>query len=211
MESVQPGTTCRQGLDFAECTYVILWSRDFVLYILPLGLVRPRTFRLSAWVSLVQTWAQMLTRAQEDVSFIDVKIKIPHRKVDQWMWMTSCTGSACGGFGGFWKSQLSWVPASEEEGWLSLARRGLVSGSHVVWGRWKSQVYLSPYVEKPLNSKVTKKFRTWTKKSLRVFRVSGFLCSMYICYEHSMYVSHIHVWLCYTHCRGEDPHQKRGG
>ena len=25
----------------------------------------------------------------------------------------------------------------------------------------------------------------------RVFRVSGFLCSMYICYEYSMYVSHI--------------------
>ena len=33
------------------------------------------------------------------------------------------------------------------------------------WGRWKSQVYLSPYVEKPFNSKVIKKFRTWTKKS----------------------------------------------
>ena len=36
-------------------------------------------------------------------------------------------------------------------------------------GRWKSQnrknVYLSPYVEEPLNSKVNNKFRTWTKKS----------------------------------------------
>ena len=27
----------------------------------------------------------------------------------------------------------------------------------------------------------------------RVFRVSGFLCSMYICYEYSMYVSHIRI------------------
>ena len=35
---------------------------------------------------------------------------------------------------------------------------GLVSGAHVVWGRWKSQVYLSPHVEKPLNSKVIKSF-----------------------------------------------------
>ena len=37
------------------------------------------------------------------------------------------------------------------------------------WGRWKSQhrknVCLTPYVEKPFNSKVIKKFRTWTKKS----------------------------------------------
>ncbi len=71
------------------------------------------------------------------------------------MWMTSCTGSAHGGFWGFWK-KLSF--ASEEDGWLSLARRGLVSGAHVVWGRWKSQVYLSPYVEKLLNSKVIKSF-----------------------------------------------------
>ena len=67
--------------------------------------------------------------------------------------------------------------------------------------RWKSQnrknVYLSPYVEEPLNSKVIKKFRTWIKKSLRVFRVSGFLCSMYICYKHYMYVLHIAIsWLC---------------
>ena len=38
------------------------------------------------------------------------------------------------------------------------ARRGLAAGAHVVWGRWKSQVYLSPYVEKPLNSKVMKSF-----------------------------------------------------
>ena len=53
-----------------------------------------------------------------------------------------------------------------------------------------------PYVE-TFKLKGNKRFRTWTKKSLRVFRVSGFLCSMYICYEHSMYVSHICIWLCY--------------
>ena len=78
------------------------------------------------------------------------------------MWMTSCTGSARGRFGVFWKSQLSWVPGSEEDGWLSLARRSQasvpVSGAYVVWCRWKSQVYLSPYVEKPLYSKVIKSF-----------------------------------------------------
>ena len=47
-------------------------------------------------------------------------------------------------------------------------------------------MYLSPYVEKPFNSTVIKTF-------VSVFRVSGFLCSMYICYEHSMYISHIRI------------------
>ena len=67
-------------------------------------------------------------------------------------------------------------------------------------GRWKSQhrknVYLSPYVEKPFNSKVIKSFVP-ELRSRKCFCVSGFLihmCSMYICYEHSMYISHIHVW-----------------
>ena len=81
------------------------------------------------------------------------------------MWMTSCTGGVFGGFWEIWKSQLVELsPASEEDGWLSLARWGLVAGAHVIWsgGRWKSQhrknVYLPPYVEKPLNSKVIKSF-----------------------------------------------------
>ena len=46
---------------------------------------------------------------------------------------------------------------------------------------------LSPYVEKPFNSKVIKSFVP------ELNRVLGFLCSMYICYEHSMYVSHIRI------------------
>ena len=72
--------------------------------------------------------------------------------------MTSCIGSVSGGFLEIWEKSVSWVLPSEEEGWLSLARRGLVAGAHVVWGSWKSQVYLSPHVEKPLNSKVIKSF-----------------------------------------------------
>ena len=81
-------------------------------------------------------------------------------------------------------------------------------------GRWKSQnrknVYLSPYVEEPLNSKVIKSFVP-ELKSRKCFRVSRFLCSMYICYEHSMYVSHIRIMgmvqsrlyssPCQTRCR----------
>ena len=54
----------------------------------------------------------------EDVSFRDVKIKIPKRKYDRGMWMTSSTGSVRRVFGGFEKSHY-WVLASEEDGWLS--------------------------------------------------------------------------------------------
>ena len=80
------------------------------------------------------------------------------------MWMTSCTGSAHGGFLGFWKKSVSWVLLSDEEGWLSLAHRGLEAGAIRFGGRgrWKSQhrkiVPFSPYIEKPLNSKVIKSF-----------------------------------------------------
>ena len=50
---------------------------------------------------------------------------------------------------------------------------------------------LSPYVEKPFISKVIKSFEP-ELRSRKCF--SGFLCSMYICFEHSMYVSHIFMY-----------------
>ena len=63
-------------------------------------------------------------------------------------------------------------------------------------GREKSQkkknVYLSPNVEEPLNSKVIKSFVP-ELRNRKCFCVSEFLCSMYIRYEHSMYVSHIRI------------------
>ena len=101
-------------------------------------------------------------RAERDVSFRDVTIETPDRKYNRGMWMTSCTGSVRGGFGDLEKSQLSWVPVSEEDGWLSGLTEALRQVSHVVWSRLKSQlrkiVPLSPYVEKPFNSKVIKSF-----------------------------------------------------
>ena len=42
--------------------------------------------------------------------------------------------------------------------------------------------------------KGNKKFRTWTEKSLRVFRISRFLCSMFYLYGHPMYILHIPVY-----------------
>ena len=64
---------------------------------------------------------------------------------------------------GIWEKSVSWVLASKEEGWLSELAEALLRVLHVlVGGRWKSLhrkiVYLSPYLEKPLNSKVIKSF-----------------------------------------------------
>ena len=82
------------------------------------------------------------------------------------MWMMSCTGSVRGGFGGIWKSQLVGFLARKKKVDFRLLAEArpvaLWQVSHVFWGRWKSQnrknVYLSPYVEKSLNSKVIKIF-----------------------------------------------------
>ena len=107
---------------------------------------------------------------------------------------------------GIWEKSVSWVLASEEDGWLSELTEALRRVPRVVGDRWKSQhrkiVYLSPYVEKPFNSKVIKSFVPELRS--KVFRVSGFLCFLYMIYEHSMYVSHIriHEWLCYTPSSG---------
>ena len=57
----------------------------------------------------------MFRRARgEDVSFRDVKIKIPDRYWDQGVWMTSCTGSVGWGFLGFEKKQwVEFLPPNE--------------------------------------------------------------------------------------------------
>ena len=88
-------------------------------------------------------------------------------------------------------SRVELSPASGENGWHSLARRGQASGlcgrCHTCWGegKWKSQnrknVYLSPYVEEPLNSKVIKSFVP-ELRIVSVFRVSRsyVLCYIYM-------------------------------
>ena len=58
--------------------------------------------------------------------------------------------------------------------------------------RW----YLSPYVEKPFNSKVIKSFET-ELRSRKCFLYFGipmlYICYIWTFYEYYMYVSHIHV------------------
>ena len=92
------------------------------------------------------------------MSFTDVKIKIPDRKYDQGDVNDVMHRKRARRILGDLKKLVELSSASGEDGWLSLARHGLVSDEHVVWGRWKSQVYLTPYVEKPFNSKVIKSF-----------------------------------------------------
>ena len=79
------------------------------------------------------------------------------------MWMTSFTGSARGGFWGFWKKSVGWVLRPKKKGDFSRARSGLVAGATRVGGGdwWKvsiERLCLSPNVEKPFNSKVIKSF-----------------------------------------------------
>ena len=108
--------------------------------------------------------------------------------------MTSRTGSA-EDLGIFWKRQLVELkPASAEDGWLSLVCRGLGQVPHEMGGgRWKTQnrknVYLSPYVEEPLNSKVIKSF---------VPELRSRKC--FSCFEFPMfYVIYIYIWTLYVH------------
>ena len=142
---------------------------------------------------------QVLTRAGQDVSFTDVKIKIPgpedvndfmHRKRARRIW------------GDLKKSvELRTTHRTRSVDFRGSQRPDefVRYGRRTRWGAdRKSSIEIlcpSPYVEEPLNSKVIKSFVPELRS--RVFRVSGFLCSMYICYEHSMYVSHIHIWLLY--------------
>ena len=95
------------------------------------------------------------------MSFTDVKIKIPERGCE---WRHA-PGACAEDFGRFEKVR-SCEPDTEREGSTFGDRRSKTNlratGATRDGGRWKSQnrknVYLSPYVEEPLNSKVIKSF-----------------------------------------------------
>ena len=106
--------------------------------------------------------------------------------------------------GGFWEFWRKLVELKTRHRLKRIDFRGLQRpdkfvryGHRMRWGcRWKSQnrknVYLSPYVEEPLNSKVIKSFVP-ELRSCKCFSCFKILYSMYIWYEHSMYVSHIRI------------------
>ena len=127
--------------------------RDFVLYILPFGLVRLRTFLLAHGLVRCNIHAGVHARAhREDVSFRDVKIKIPDWNWDQGMWVTSHTGSVGWGFWDLRKSR-SWVPASEQESWDSELGEAIRICALCKSSQLRKIVSLSPYVKKPLTQR----------------------------------------------------------
>ena len=110
------------------------------------------------------TWTQVFTHVRGvDVSFRDVKIKIP----DRGMWMTSCTESERGGFGGIWKKSVSSELDSHGKSRLSgLAEARwicVLQAPHEMGGGADGKVIIErlcislPYVE-TFNSKVIKGF-----------------------------------------------------
>ena len=79
---------------------------------------------------------------------------------------------------------------------------------HVMGSRWKSQnrknVYLSPYVEEPLNSKVIKSFvpELRSRKCFSYFGIPMFyvyVIYMYISHRYAMSISHMAFIMAIVH------------
>ena len=120
----------------------------------------------------MQTWAQVLTRARGGCVVHRCQNKNSRTRGCEWRHAPE----AC----------------AEDWGGLKIVEScGLKKKGDTCWGGADGKASIerlcfSPYVEKLLNSKVIKSFVP-ELRSRKCF--SGFLCSMYMCYEHSMYVS----------------------
>ena len=118
--------------------------------------------------------------------------------------MTSCTGGVRGGFGRIWKSQFVEFLARKKTVDFRLLAEALWQIPHVLAGvgKWKSQnrmnVYLSPYVEEPLNSKVIKSFvpELRSRKSFSCFGIPMFY--VYILWTFYVRFTHIRIRLWYS-------------
>ena len=110
------------------------------------------------------------------------------------MWMTSCTRSMYRGFWGIWKKSVEFCLGRRQWTFASSPKPGQwpCGRCYTCWGgRWKSQnrknIYLSPYIEEPLNSKVIKSFVP-ELRSRKCF--SGFGIPMFYVYM---------LWTFYVH------------
>ena len=115
-------------------------------------------------------------------------------------------------FGRFWKSQL--VETRHRTSWdetcLGRRRLAFACSQRPLWrvphvlgvGRWNSpnrKIVPLSLCRRTFKLKGNKKVRTWTEKSSSVFLFFEILCSVYICNERPMYISHIHVYGHGTH------------
>ena len=148
---------------------------------------------------------QVFTRAGAgDVSFRDVTIAQMGNGATEYGWHLA--PEVHGEFGGFWKSQL--VESRTRQRTRRVDFRGSQRpdefaryGCRTRWGedRWKSQdrknVYLSPYVEEPLNSKVIKSFvpEQRSRKCFSCFGISMFY--VYMLWTFYVRFTHIRIWL----------------
>ena len=144
-----------------------------------------------------------------DVSFRYVTIKIPDRGYDQ-----GCEWHhAPEAWAEIWEKSVSWVPAWEKEGWLS----GLIVARWICalrvprvswvesWRCKSSQhrriVSLSPYGEKPFNSKVIKSFvpELRSRKCFLCFGIPTLsIYELWTFYVHFTYPYHGHVTIITT-------------
>ena len=141
-----------------------------------------------------------------DVPFRDVEIETPDWKYDQEMWMTSWQKV----WGEIWEKSVSWVPAWEEEGWFSgliVARRicalraprvSCVESWRCKISQHRRIVSLSPYVEKPFNSKLIKSFVP-VLRSRKCFFVFQDSYVIYICPLWTLWTFCVPVWICLFH------------
>ena len=155
-----------------------------------------------------------------DVSLRDVTIAHVGNRARECEWRHA--PEARGGFWEFWRKSEELSSASGEDGWLSLARRSQASGlvtsaTRVGGGRGKSQtrknVYLSPYVEEPLNSKVIKSFvpELRSRKCFSCFEIPMFsvyiLWTLYVRFTYPYHgygipkLNYSNTWNHFTACK----------
>ena len=178
------------------CLYVIKWLRDFILYILPFGLVGLRTFRLAHGLVRCKHGCRCSRACGADVSFRDVTINIPDRKCDQ-----GCEWRhAPEAWAEIWEKSVSWD-------WdLGEARRICVlQASHVIGGRCKSQhrKIVSLLMSKNLlTQKVIKSFipELRNRQVFSCFEIP----TLSICALWTLWTFCVPVWICYIYTRKKE-------
>ena len=115
------------------------------------------------------------------------------------MWMMPCTGGVRRGFWEIWEKSESWVLPRKKTVDFRLLAETWRQVSHVVWGRWESQVYLSPYVEKPFKSNVIKCFvpELRIRKCFSCFGIP--MICVFICALWTLWTFCVPVWVCLFH------------
>ena len=135
----------------------------------------------------MQTWPQVLTRVQGGCVVHRCQNKNPIESLTSGCEWRHAPEACARRILGILKKSVSWVEFLAREktvGFRLLAEA--LGGCHTRWWgcRWKSQnrknVYLSPYVEEPLNSKVRKSFvlELRSRKCFSCVRDSDVLCDI---------------------------------